>query len=130
MSCSLYSRILGFPCDKANVSILIFSPRNLSKFLKTYLEMFVHIQYILNQNTESVVCHMHQSCRKVHTYLVLLICECTDNLIKWKYVCTIFSVLISLYVNSRLNGFHELMVFTIIVFHNTRENISIKPACT
>ena len=42
---------------------------------------------------------------------------------KENYVCKIFAVLISLYVNSGLNGFHELMVFTIIVFMNTRENI-------
>ena len=26
-------------------------------------------------------------------------------------------------MNSRINGFHELMVFIIIVFMNTRENI-------
>ena len=47
-------------------------------------------------------------------------CECTENVIKETYVCTIFSVLITLYMNSRLNGFHEVMVFTIIVFMNTR----------
>ena len=50
-------------------------------------------------------------------------CECTDNVSKENYVCTIFSVLISLHVDSRLNGFQELMVFRIIVFMNTRENI-------
>ena len=49
--------------------------------------------------------------------------ECTDNRIKEKYVCTIFAVLISLYVNLRLNGFHKLTVFTIIVFMNTQENM-------
>ena len=49
--------------------------------------------------------------------------ECTDNMRKEKYVCTIFSVLITFYVNSRLNGFHGLIFFTIIVFLNTRENI-------
>ena len=43
------------------------------------------------------------------------VCECTYNVSKEKYVCKIFAVLISLYVNSRLNGFHKLMVFTIIV---------------
>ena len=41
-------------------------------------------------------------------------CECTDNVSKENYVCKIFAVLIILYVNSQLNGFHELMVFTII----------------
>ena len=51
-------------------------------------------------------------------------CECTDNVSKEKYVCTIFAVLISLYLNSQLNGFHELMVFTIIVFMNTQETFS------
>ena len=50
-------------------------------------------------------------------------CECTDNAIKEKYGCTIFAVLITLYVNSRLNGFHELMVFTIIVFMNKQEKV-------
>ena len=50
-------------------------------------------------------------------------CECTYNVSKEKYVCTIFAVLISLYVTSQLNGFHELMVFTFILFMNTRENI-------
>ena len=54
-------------------------------------------------------------------YLNMRECECTDNVRKEKYVCTIFAVLIILYVNSRLNGFHNLMVFTIIVFLNTRE---------
>ena len=50
-------------------------------------------------------------------------CECTYNVRKGKYACTIFSVLITLYVNSQLNDFHDLMFFTIIVFLNTRENI-------
>ena len=48
-------------------------------------------------------------------------CECTDNLRKEKYVCTTFAVLITLYVDSRPNGFHDLMFFTIIVFLNTQE---------
>ena len=50
-------------------------------------------------------------------------CECIDNVSKYNYVCTIFAVLIMVYVNSRLNGFHELMVFTIIVFLNTQGKI-------
>ena len=50
-------------------------------------------------------------------------CDCTYNMRKEKYVCTIFAVLISLYANSQLNFFHELMVFTIIVFMNAQENI-------
>ena len=50
-------------------------------------------------------------------------CECIDNVSKENYVFTIFAVLITLYVNSRLDGSHKLMVFTIIVFMNTRENI-------
>ena len=50
-------------------------------------------------------------------------CECTDNASKEKYACTIFSVLITLYVNSQLNGFHKIIVFTTIVFMNTRGNI-------
>ena len=56
-------------------------------------------------------------------YLNMRECECTDNVMKDKYVCTIFAVLITLYVNSGLNGFHYLMVFTIIVFLNTRDKI-------
>ena len=48
--------------------------------------------------------------------------KCTDNVRKEKYVCTIFAVLISFYVNSRLNGFHDLMLFTIIIVLNTQEN--------
>ena len=48
-------------------------------------------------------------------------CECTENERIEKYVCTIFAVLINLYVNSQLNGFQDLMVFTIIVFLNTRK---------
>ena len=39
-----------------------------------------------------------------------LTCECTYNVRKEKYVCTIFAVLIHLYVNSLINGFHNLMV--------------------
>ena len=45
------------------------------------------------------------------------------NVRKENYVYTIFAVLITLYVNSQLNGFHDLVVFTIIAFLNTRENI-------
>ena len=48
-------------------------------------------------------------------------CEFTENVSKDKYVCTIFTLLINLYVNSRLHCFHELIIFTIIVFMNTRE---------
>ena len=48
--------------------------------------------------------------------------ECKDNVRKEKYICTIFSVLITLYMNSRLCSFHDLMVFMIIVFLNTQEN--------
>ena len=48
-------------------------------------------------------------------------CECTYNKSKEKYACTIFAVLITLYLNSQLNIFHELMVTTIIVFMNTLE---------
>ena len=48
-------------------------------------------------------------------------CECTDNVNKEKYVCNIFAVLINLYMNSQLNGFHELMVFTIIILMNNWE---------
>ena len=51
-------------------------------------------------------------------------CECTKNVRKEKYVCTMFTVLINLNVNSRLNGFHNLMVFIIIVFQNTRKKNS------
>ena len=50
-------------------------------------------------------------------------CVCTDNVSKEKYVCTIFAVLITFHVNSRLIDFYELIVFTIIVFMNTQENI-------
>ena len=46
-------------------------------------------------------------------------CECTYNVRKERYVCTIFSVLITLYVDLRLHGFRDLMVFTIIIFLNT-----------
>ena len=49
--------------------------------------------------------------------------EYTDNVRKEKYICTIFTVLINLYVNSRHNDFHNLMIITIIVFQNTQENI-------
>ena len=50
-------------------------------------------------------------------------CECTYNVSKEKYAYTIFAVLISFYVNSLLNGFPELMVFTIIVFMNKQEKV-------
>ena len=36
-------------------------------------------------------------------------CECKENMRKEKYVCTVFSVIITLYFNSRLNRFHDLM---------------------
>ena len=49
--------------------------------------------------------------------------ECTYNMSKEKYACTKFEVLITFYVNSRLDGFYKLMVFTIVVFMNTQENI-------
>ena len=49
---------------------------------------------------------------------------CTDNARKEKYVCKLFAVLITLYVNSRLHGFHDLMVFMIIVFMNTQDFVS------
>ena len=51
-------------------------------------------------------------------------CECTDNERKDKYLCTIFAVLITLYMNSRLHSFRNLMVFEIIVFLNTQETFS------
>ena len=35
----------------------------------------------------------------------------------------IFLVLINLYMNSGLNGFHDLMVHTIILFQSPQENI-------
>ena len=38
-------------------------------------------------------------------------------------------VLISLYVNSGLNGYQELMVFTMIVFMNTRETFCKEKKC-
>ena len=50
--------------------------------------------------------------------------ECTDNAGKEKYVYTIFAVVITLYVNSRLIGFSDLMVLTTTVFMNTRELFS------
>ena len=53
--------------------------------------------------------------------LNMIECECTDNVWKENYVCTIFTLLITFHVNSQLNGFHNLMVFTIIVFQNTME---------
>ena len=56
--------------------------------------------------------------------LVTSIFEFTDNVRKENYVCTIFTVLIILHIYSRLNGFHNLMVFTIIIFQNIQENIS------
>ena len=60
-------------------------------------------------------------------------CECTDNVSKDKYVCTIFTELIILHVYSHLDGFQNLIVFTVILFHNTREKISkeklVQKAC-
>ena len=50
-------------------------------------------------------------------------CECTNNVRKEKYVNTIFVVLITLYVNSGLNVFHDLMVFMIIVLLNRWKKI-------
>ena len=46
-------------------------------------------------------------------------CECTKNVRKEKYVCTIFTVVINFHVNSRLSGFHDLMIFTMIVSKST-----------
>ena len=68
----------------------------------------------LKLNTEGCVIVKKNLARNLHVYLMDWIqkYECTENLSKEKYVCTIFAVLISVYVNSRLNGFHELMVFT------------------
>ena len=51
----------------------------------------------------------------------VLTCECKDNVSKDKYVCTIIAVLISLCMNLRINAFHGLMVFTIIVLRNAQE---------
>ena len=48
-------------------------------------------------------------------------CGCTDNESKEKYVCTIFTVIIILYIYSWPNSFHNIMVFTIIVLLNTQE---------
>ena len=59
-------------------------------------------------------------------YLNMRECECIENVRKEKYVCTIFALLITLYVNSRLNGFHELVALTIIVFMNTQENVLVR----
>ena len=53
-------------------------------------------------------------------------CQCTYNVNKENYLCTIFSVLIILYMNSRLNGFQGIMVFTIIIFLNARKKIKRK----
>ena len=39
------------------------------------------------------------------------ICECTENVRKEKYVCTILAVLITLYVNPQLNGFHDHRIY-------------------
>ena len=39
------------------------------------------------------------------------LCECTENVSKEKYVCTIFAVLISFYVSSRLNGFYDHRIY-------------------
>ena len=55
-----------------------------------------------------------------------VLCECTENVRKEKYAYKIFTVLIILHVYSRPNGFHNLMVFTIIVFLNTQEKVFFK----
>ena len=57
-------------------------------------------------------------------YLHIRECECTDNIMKENDVCTIFAVLLNLHVYSLLNSFYDLMVFTIIVFHNNSETFS------
>ena len=64
--------------------------------------------------------HFSTSCCTLFCMSTML-WECTENVSKEKCLCTIFSVPITLYVNSRLNGFHKLMVLTTIVFMNTRE---------
>ena len=51
-------------------------------------------------------------------------CECRDNVKKEKYVCAIFTVIINLHVYTPLSVFHNIMVFTIIIFQNTQKNIS------
>ena len=56
-------------------------------------------------------------------YLNISKCEFAENVRKEKYVCTIFSVLITLYVKSWLKGFYDLMFSPIIVFLDIRENI-------
>ena len=63
---------------------------------------------------------MREMCGTLHPY------ECTYNVSKENYVCTIFAVLITLYVNSQLNGFHKQMVSMIIVFMNKRETILLR----
>ena len=40
-------------------------------------------------------------------YFIMRECEFTDNARKENYVFTIFAVLITLYINSQLNGFHK-----------------------
>ena len=60
--------------------------------------------------------------KNIHESLTLIF-ECTDNVRKEKYLCEILTVPITLYVNSWLNGFHDRMVFTIIIFQNTQENM-------
>ena len=72
------------------------------------------------------ICHhqggpnqQHSLCQTISNAM----CECTDNVIKENYVCKIFALLISLYVNSRLNGFHKLIFFKIIIFVNIQGNV-------
>ena len=65
-------------------------------------------------------CQVVRRCKFWHLFSSLWY-ECTEIVSKEKYICKIFALLISLYVNSRLYDFHELMVFTIIVFMNTRK---------
>ena len=55
--------------------------------------------------------------------ILFVLCKCTDNVSKEKYVCTLTAVQIHLHVNSQPNGFHKPMVFMIIVFMNTQKNI-------
>ena len=69
--------------------------------------------------------HFSTSCCTL-LYMSTMLWECKDNVSKKKCLCTIFSVPITLYVNSQLNGFHKLMVFTIIVSMNTGKHFQKK----
>ena len=54
-------------------------------------------------------------------------CECIDNVSKEKYICTIFAVLFTLYVISRLNGFHKYNGFHVhCTYEYTGKNSKIK----